>query len=71
MTETKAGVQRGDMSAFQTTSIPRLVGLKNNRSPIYLTDGPNNAEKRLLVKDRRFGVDWIYEVAKRIAEKIS
>src|SRR3984885_4054938 len=26
------------------------------------------AEKRKLVKDARFGVDWIYEVAKRIAE---
>jgi Family of unknown function (DUF6088) len=26
-------------------------------------------EKRKLVKDTRFGVDWIYEVAKRIAEK--
>jgi hypothetical protein len=25
------------------------------------------AEKRKLVKDTRFGVDWIYEVAKRIA----
>jgi hypothetical protein len=27
------------------------------------------AEKRQLVKDARFGVDWIYEVAKKIAEK--
>jgi hypothetical protein len=27
------------------------------------------AEKRKLIKDARFGVDWIYEVAKRIAEK--
>src|SRR6202050_5405743 len=27
------------------------------------------AEKRRLVKDTRFGVDWIYEVAKGIAEK--
>ena len=27
------------------------------------------AEKRKLLKDTRFGVDWIYEVAKRIAEK--
>jgi hypothetical protein len=26
-------------------------------------------EKHRLVKDTRFGVDWIYEVAKRIAEK--
>src|SRR5271157_3556455 len=26
-------------------------------------------EKRRLVKDARFGVDWIYEVAKKIAEK--
>jgi hypothetical protein len=27
------------------------------------------AERRKLVKDTRFGVDWIYEVAKQIAEK--
>jgi hypothetical protein len=27
------------------------------------------AEMRKLVKDTRFGVDWIYEVAKRLAEK--
>jgi hypothetical protein len=27
------------------------------------------AEKRRLVKDARFGVDWIYEVAKKIAEQ--
>jgi hypothetical protein len=27
------------------------------------------AEKRRLVKDARFGVDWIYEVVKKIAEK--
>jgi hypothetical protein len=27
------------------------------------------AEKRKLVKDTRFGVDWIYEVAKKIAEE--
>src|SRR6267378_4303229 len=27
------------------------------------------AEKRKLVKDTRFGVNWIYEVAKKIAEK--
>jgi hypothetical protein len=27
------------------------------------------AEKRRLVKDARFGVEWIYEVAKKIAEK--
>ena len=27
------------------------------------------AEKRQLMKDTRFGVDWIYEVANRIAEK--
>ena len=27
------------------------------------------AEKRKLVKDTRFGVDWIYEVAKMIAEE--
>src|ERR1700691_609747 len=29
------------------------------------------AEKRKLVKDTRFGVDWIYDVAKRIAEKVA
>jgi Family of unknown function (DUF6088) len=27
------------------------------------------SEKRGLVKDTRFGVDWIYEIAKQIAEK--
>jgi Family of unknown function (DUF6088) len=27
------------------------------------------SEKRRLVKDARFGVDWIYEVVKKIAEK--
>jgi len=27
------------------------------------------AERRKLVKDARFGVDWIYDVAKRIAEQ--
>ena len=27
------------------------------------------AEKRKLVKDTQYGVDWIYDVAKRIAEK--
>ena len=30
-----------------------------------------SAEKRKLVKDTRFGVDWIYDVAKRIAEKVA
>jgi predicted transcriptional regulator of viral defense system len=34
-----------------------------------LRAGLSAAEKRKLVKDARFGVDWIYEVAKRIAEK--
>jgi hypothetical protein len=29
----------------------------------------SSPEKRRLVKDTRFGVDWIYEVAKGIAEK--
>src|ERR1019366_7073984 len=28
-------------------------------------------EKRRLVKDTRFGVDWIYEVARKIAEKMA
>jgi len=27
------------------------------------------AEKRKLVRDTRYGVDWIYKVANRIAEK--
>lgn len=36
-----------------------------------LRAGLTPAEKRQLVKDTRFGVDWIYEVAKRIAEKAS
>ena len=31
--------------------------------------GLSPAEKRQLMKDTRFGVDWIYEVANRIAEK--
>jgi Family of unknown function (DUF6088) len=34
-----------------------------------LRAGLSAAEKRKLAKDTRFGVDWIYEVAKRIAEK--
>lgn len=34
-----------------------------------LRTGLSLSEKRKLVKDARFGVDWIYEVAKRIAEK--
>ena len=34
-----------------------------------LRAGLSPAEKRRLVKDTRFGVDWIYEVASRIAEK--
>jgi hypothetical protein len=33
-----------------------------------LRAGLTPAEKRQLVKDTRFGVDWIYEVAKKIAE---
>jgi hypothetical protein len=31
--------------------------------------GLSPAERRTLVKDARFGVDWIYEIANRIAEK--
>jgi Family of unknown function (DUF6088) len=34
-----------------------------------LRDALTATEKRKLVKDARFGVDWIYEVAKPIAEK--
>jgi hypothetical protein len=34
-----------------------------------LRAGLSPAEKRKLVRDMRFGVDWIYEVANRIAEK--
>ncbi|WP_263356161.1 DUF6088 family protein [Acidicapsa ligni] len=34
-----------------------------------LRAGLTPSEKRQLVKDTRFGVDWIYEVAKQIAEK--
>jgi hypothetical protein len=33
-----------------------------------LRAGLTSAEKRKLVKDTRFGVDWIYEVANRIVE---
>ena len=29
------------------------------------------AEKRKLVRNTRYGVDWIYEVAKKIAEKVA
>src|SRR5258708_4902948 len=39
------------------------------REIAMLRDALTSAEKRKLVKDTRFGVDWIYEVAKRIAEK--
>jgi hypothetical protein len=34
-----------------------------------LRAGLSLAEKGRLVKDTRFGVEWIYEVAKKIAEK--
>jgi hypothetical protein len=34
-----------------------------------LRAGMTAAEQRKLVKDTRFGVDWIYEIANRIAEK--
>jgi hypothetical protein len=34
-----------------------------------LRDSLSPAEKRKLVKDTRFGVDWIYDVAKRIKGK--
>lgn len=34
-----------------------------------LRAGLSPAERRKLVKDTRFGVDWIYEVANKIAEK--
>jgi hypothetical protein len=31
----------------------------------------STTEKRKLVKDTRYSVDWIYDVAKRIAEKVA
>jgi len=34
-----------------------------------LRAGLSVAEQRKLVRETRFGVDWIYEVAKQIAEK--
>src|ERR1700728_2463257 len=39
------------------------------REIVMLRSTLSPAEKRRLVKDTRFGVDWIYEVAKKIAEK--
>ena len=45
-----------------------LVGLREIET---LRAALSTAEKRKLVKDTRFGVDWIYEVAKRIAEKVA
>jgi Family of unknown function (DUF6088) len=39
------------------------------REIVMLKAAFSPAERRKLVKDTRFGVDWIYEVAKRIAEK--
>jgi Family of unknown function (DUF6088) len=44
----------------QTIGPSEIEKLRSSLSP---------AEKRRLVKDARFGVDWIYEVAKKIAEK--
>ena len=71
MTENESGCAAWSHVCFPNNERPSSRGSQNNHSPIYLTDGPNNAEKRRLVKDRRFGVDWIYEVAKRIAEKMA
>ena len=31
----------------------------------------SSAEKRRLLKDTRFGTDWIYDAAKRIAESVA
>lgn len=42
------------------------VGLREIKT---LRAGLSLAEKGRLVKDTRFGVEWIYEVAKKIAEK--
>lgn len=36
-----------------------------------LRTSQSSAERRKLVKDTRFGVDWIYEVAKRLAEDVA
>jgi hypothetical protein len=44
-------------------------GRRRPREIETLRAGMTAAEKRKLVKDTRFGVDWIYEVANRIAEK--
>jgi hypothetical protein len=40
-----------------------------SREIASLRSSLSSAEKRRLLKDTRFGVDWIYEVAKKIAEK--
>ena len=41
---------------------PEIETLRASLSP---------TEKRKLMKDTRFGVDWIYDVAKKIAAKIA
>jgi len=49
----------------------RYLGKENvgSREVETLRTALTASEKKKLVKDTRFGVDWIYEVAKRIAEK--
>ena len=49
----------------------RYLGKENvgSREMETLRAALTPSEKRKLVKDTRFGVDWIYEMAKRIAEK--
>jgi hypothetical protein len=46
-------------------------GAVGSREIAMLKSALSPAEKQKLVRDTRFGVDWIYEVAKRIAEKVA
>ena len=55
-------------SWFRRFVIWTRTGLGHNEIE-KLRSALSPAEKRRLVKDARFGVDWIYEVAKEIAEQ--